>query len=150
MDQTIHLIKYNPDITFLIHYKALIKMCNVPISNIILELNPHLEYLNHIIIQILDVKVRVIVFGPIRELIGVEETTLDILEGSSVLKLLSLLTQIYGDKFQKIVGDYRQEHDTKHLFISVNDTLLDNLEDGSDHVLRNMDAVKLVPISTGG
>jgi len=96
------------------------------------------------------VEVRVEYLGHIKNIISsVREEEVTIRDGSSVADLLIVLSEKYGDPFQKAVYEKSGADVKSNYIITVNGYLLNQLK-GLETKLKNNDHVTLLPIVSGG
>jgi MoaD family protein len=96
------------------------------------------------------VEVKVEYLGHIRNIIAsAREEEVEIREGSSVADLLMVLSEKYGDPFQKAVYEKSGTDVKSNYIITVNGYLLNQLK-GLETKLKNNDHVTLLPIVSGG
>jgi MoaD family protein len=96
------------------------------------------------------VEVRVEYLGHVRNIIGsVRQEEVNIRDDSSVADLLTVLSEKYGDPFQKAVYEKSGTDVKSNYIITVNGYLLNQLK-GLETKLKNNDHVTLLPIVSGG
>jgi len=94
-------------------------------------------------------RVRVHYLGPIRVRLGKKEEDVDPSENATVLGLLRILGESYGDWFRKEVLDDEEKNVREGLVITINGIALGQLG-GLSAQLKDGDAVMLLPFFAGG
>jgi MoaD family protein len=98
----------------------------------------------------LALKVKMEFLGHIRTVIGsAREEEIVVREGASISDLLVVLSEKYGESFQKAVYEKSGADVKSNYIITVNGYLLNQLK-GLETKLRNNDHVTLLPIVSGG
>jgi MoaD family protein len=97
-----------------------------------------------------DVKVKVEYFGHIKNITnGRREEELEVKDDSTIIDLLTMLTEHYGEPFKKAIYEPKGTDVKPNYIITVNGYLLNQLK-GLETKLRNGDHVALLPIVSGG
>jgi molybdopterin synthase sulfur carrier subunit len=95
-------------------------------------------------------KVTVDYLGSIKQTLGLKQAEqVELEENASVIDLLSLLAQKYGEPFKKAVYEPKGLDLKPHHILSVNGLLLNQLN-GIETKLKDGDHIILMPVVTGG
>ncbi len=95
-------------------------------------------------------KIKVEFLGHVRNVIGsVREEYVEISEGASIADLLVMLSEKFGEPFQKAIYEKSGADVKSNYIITVNGYLLNQL-DGVETKLKNGDNVVILPIVSGG
>jgi MoaD family protein len=94
-------------------------------------------------------KIRVQYFAIVRELADRREEVLDVREGSTVLDILKLLAEKYGEKFRDYVFDPKTAALRSYLQFLVNEDSISNLS-GLSTVLTDNSILVIIPPVGGG
>lgn len=94
------------------------------------------------------VKVKVLFFASIKDLVGISELILDVDESSTVLDVLRRLTEIYGERFREFVfsGDFNLK---SHIRLALNGDYLDSSRLDEFRV-HDGDVIAVLPPVSGG
>lgn len=98
-------------------------------------------------------RVRVELYGPLRDQVGEREVWVELAEGAGARHLLQSLSSRYGSRFQAILSDYTTGPEAprfKSLLISRNGQQIASLEEDWDQMLQDGDQISLVPQIAGG
>ncbi len=97
----------------------------------------------------MKLKIKVQYFAIVRELANKREDVLDVGEGSTVLDILKLLAQSYGEKFKDYVFDPKTGAPRSYLQFLVNGDSISNLN-GLSTPLTDSSTLVLIPPVGGG
>jgi MoaD family protein len=97
----------------------------------------------------LKLKIRAQYFAIVREIANRREDVLEVEESSTVLDVLKLLTEKYGEKFRDYVFDPKTGTPRPYLQFLVNGDSISNL-DGFSTVLTDDSSLVIIPPVGGG
>ncbi len=97
----------------------------------------------------MKLKIKVQYFAVVRELANKREDDLDVRDGSTVLDILRILAQRYGEKFRDYVFDTKTGAPRSYLQFLVNGDSISNLN-GLSTPLTDGSALVLIPPVGGG